>query len=124
MDSWTIIGAFVIALPLPVYFFLRAKLIRRQRPTGKAADAATFLLFAAVPLSVEALWRLPFFSLTAIIAVATAIVMLYIEWKRTKEIDVFVYFRKTWRAYFLILFGIYASIWIAAAVWFTTGLFL
>lgn len=124
MDSWTIIGAIVMIIPLPVYFLLRAKFIRQQRPAGKAADVTAFLLFAAVPLSIDTLWQVPFFSLTAIVAVAAAIVLLYIEWKHTKEIDIFVYFRKTWRVYFLILFTAYILIWIAAAIQFLIRLFL
>ncbi|WP_241535824.1 DUF3397 family protein [Indiicoccus explosivorum] len=123
MDLWKMIGAVVMVVPLPVYFLLRSKFTRKKRPAGAAADAATFILFAAVPLSVEALWQLPFFSLTAIGAVLTAIILLYAEWKRTKELDVFIYFRKTWRVYFLVLFSAYVLIWTAGTILFIAGMF-
>ena len=123
MEFWKVIGAVAMIVPLPVYFLLRAKFRRRQRPAGTAADVATFLLFAAVPLSVEALWQLPFFSITAIVAVVTAIILLYAEWKRTKDLNVVIYFRKTWRIYFLLLFSAYVLLWMTGTVLFIAGMF-
>ena len=72
----------------------------------------TFLLFISVPVSVEALWDVEIaFSMT-VAAIVIAINLLILEWKRTKEIEIFKYVRKTWRIYFLILASAYVAIWI------------
>lgn len=72
----------------------------------------TFLLFISVPVSVESLWHVNIaFSLT-VTAIVIAIILLILEWKRTKEIEIFKYARKTWRIYFLLLASAYLVIWI------------
>lgn len=108
------IGAVLIFAPFLAFILLllltRKKL--KKRAIGFSADFTTFLLFVSVPVSAEALWDVKItFAVTAT-ALLIAIVLLVLEWKKTKEIDVMKYIRKTWRLYFLLLSAGYILIWI------------
>ncbi|WP_230321366.1 DUF3397 family protein [Planococcus salinarum] len=109
-----IFGAILIFAPFLVFIFLlllsRKKL--KRKAIGFSADLTTFLLFISVPVSVEALWEVEIAFALLGTALLIALLLLVIEWKKTKEIDVLKYIRKTWRLYFLLLAMGYILIWV------------
>lgn len=100
-----ILGAILIFAPFLVFLLLmvlsRKKL--KRRAIGFSADLTTFLLFVSVPVSVEALWGVSITFAVSVAAILIAIILLVLEWKKSKEIEVLKYIRKTWRLYFLLL---------------------
>lgn len=109
------IGAVFIFAPFIAFLLIFALLRKRfrRRAFGLSADLTTFLLFFSVPVSIEALWGYSLSSIVYFIAIIIAIILLVLEWKKSKEIEVIKYIRKTWRMYFLILSLAYFIIWIA-----------
>ena len=107
------IGAIFIFAPFLAFILLillsRKKL--KRRAIGFSADVTTFLLFLSVPVSMEALWELNISFAVSVTAIVIAIILLVIEWKKSKEIEVLKYIRKTWRLYFLLLSISYILIW-------------
>ncbi|EMF46430.1 hypothetical protein B481_2186 [Planococcus halocryophilus Or1] len=81
-----------------------------------ASDVTTFLLFFSVPASVEFLWGLSISAYIYFVALVLAIIMLVIEWRNTKELEIIPFFRKLWRTYFLLLASLYALVWIVGLV--------
>ncbi|WP_422124707.1 DUF3397 family protein [Planococcus sp. X10-3] len=94
-----------------LFLFLSRKKLKRGA-IGFSADMTTFLLFLTVPVSVEALWGVNISFVISITAILLAIGLLVIEWKKTKEIEILKYIRKTWRLYFLLLCTGYVFIWL------------
>lgn len=109
------VGAILIFAPFLAFILLllisRKKL--KRRAIGFSADLTTFLLFVSVPVSVEALWSVEISFAVSVIAILIAIPLLVLEWKKSKEIEVLKYIRKTWRLYFLLLSAGYLLIWVA-----------
>ena len=109
-----IVGAILIFAPFLAFTLLvlisRKKL--KRRAIGFSADLTTFLLFISVPVSVEALWSVEISFALSVTALLIAIILLVVEWKKTKEIELLKYIRKTWRLYFLLLSIGYLFIWI------------
>lgn len=97
-----------------IVFAVRKRL--RKRSVGFAADVTTFLLFLSVPVSMEALWDWDTMAIVFFIAIIIAIAVLIIEWRRTKELEIVTFIRKTWRLYFLLLCSAYFLIWMAGLV--------
>lgn len=125
MSILHMIGAAFILAPFLAFiliFILTRKKFRR-RAIGLSADLTTFLLFFSVPVSVEAIWGLSISTAVYFIAILIAIVLLVIEWKKTKEIEVRKYIRKTWRIFFLLLSSAYFIIWLVGAVLTVKGFF-
>lgn len=108
------LGAILIFAPFLVFLVLvwlsRRKL--KRRAIGFSADLTTFLLFVSVPVSVEALWGVAISFAISVTAILIAIILLVLEWKKSKEIEVLKYIRKTWRLYFLLLSAGYLLIWV------------
>lgn len=108
------VGAILIFAPFLAFVLLlvisRKKL--KRRAIGFSADLTTFLLFVSVPVSVEALWSVEISFALSVTALLIAIILLVLEWKGTKEIEVLKYIRKTWRLYFLLLSAGYLFIWV------------
>ncbi|HSJ37194.1 MAG TPA: DUF3397 family protein [Planococcus sp. (in: firmicutes)] len=108
-----ILGAILIFAPFLAFILLllisRKKL--KRKAIGFSADLTTFLLFVSVPVSVEALWSVNISFAVSVAAILIAIVLLIVEWKKSKEIEVLKYVRKTWRLYFLLLSAGYFLIW-------------
>ncbi|MCM3610731.1 DUF3397 domain-containing protein [Planococcus sp. MERTA32b] len=108
------IGAVFIFAPflsfILLIFLTRKKL--KRRAVGLSADVTTFLLFVSVPVSMEALWGVNISFAVSVTAIIIAIILLVIEWKKSKEIEVLKYIRKTWRLYFLLLSVSYILIWL------------
>lgn len=118
MELLYMIGAIFIFAPF-IPFILIVLAVRkrmRKRSIGFAADLTTFLLFFSVPVSMEALWEWHTMAIVCFIAIFIAIVVLIIEWRRTKELEIITFIRKTWRLYFLILCSAYFLIWIVGIV--------
>ncbi|MDN7244278.1 DUF3397 domain-containing protein [Planococcus shenhongbingii] len=117
MDIIYFIGAVVIFVPF-ILFVLAVLLTRKKlglRSIGLAADLTTFLLFISVPLAVSVIWQIDLAFIIYIVAILIAISVLTIEWKKSKEIEIGKFFRKTWRIYFLVLSFTYVLLWIAGA---------
>lgn len=108
------IGAIFIFAPFLAFILLilltRKKL--KRRAIGLSADVTTFLLFISVPVSMKALWDVDISFAVSVTAIIIAIILLIIEWKKSKEIEVLKYARKTWRLYFLLLSMSYILIWL------------
>ncbi|MFC3497318.1 DUF3397 family protein [Planomicrobium okeanokoites] len=108
------IGAIFIFAPFLAFILLilltRKKL--KRRAIGLSADVTTFLLFISVPVSMKALWDVNISFAVSVTAIIIAIILLIIEWKKSKEIEVLKYARKTWRLYFLLLSMSYILIWL------------
>ncbi|WP_281863215.1 DUF3397 family protein [Planomicrobium okeanokoites] len=108
------IGAIFIFAPFLAFILLilltRKKL--KRRAIGLSADVTTFLLFISVPVSMKALWDVDISFAVSVTAIIIAIILLIIEWKKSKEIEVLKYVRKTWRLYFLLLSMSYILIWL------------
>ncbi|MCJ1907154.1 DUF3397 family protein [Planococcus ruber] len=118
MDILYTIGAVLIFAPFIA--FLLVVLIARKKmkyqSIGLAADLTTFLLFFSVPVSIKAIWQIDITALVYLIAILIAIVLLVIEWRQTKEIEILRYIRQTWRMYFVLLALAYSSIWAVGIV--------
>lgn len=118
MDILYTIGALFILAPFLA--FLLILLLTRKRfkrkSIGLAADLTTFLLFFSVPVSIKAIWGIEISALVYLIAILIAIVLLFIEWRQTKEIEIFKYIRQTWRMYFLLLTLAYILVWVVGII--------
>ena len=108
------IGAIFIFAPFLAFILLilltRKKL--KRRAIGLSADVTTFLLFISVPVSMKALCDVDISFAVSVTAIIIAIILLIIEWKKSKEIEVLKYVRKTWRLYFILLSMSYILIWL------------
>ncbi|WP_084244975.1 DUF3397 family protein [Planomicrobium okeanokoites] len=108
------IGAIFIFAPFLAFILLillTRKKLKRQA-IGLSADVTTFLLFISVPVSMKAIWDVDISFAVSVTAIIIAIILLIIEWKKSKEIEVLKYARKTWRLYFLLLSMSYILIWL------------
>lgn len=118
MDILYTIGAVFIFAPflalLLILLFTRKRL--KHKSIGLAADLTTFLLFFSVPVSIKAIWGIEISALVYLIAILIAIVLLFIEWRQTKEIEILRYIRQTWRMYFLLLTLAYILIWVVGII--------
>lgn len=115
MDILYILGAAFVFAPflLFVITILAARKKLGRKSIGLAADATTFLLFVSIPVAATAIWPYNTATITYITAIVIAIFMLTVEWKKSKEIEVVKFIRKTWRTYFLVLSAVYFLLWIA-----------
>lgn len=113
MDILYTIGAIFIFAPFLAFVLtvLATRKKLKHRSIGLAADLTTFLLFFSVPVSIRAIWQIEISALVYLIAILIAIVLLFIEWRQTKEIEILKYIRQTWRMYFLLLALAYSLIW-------------
>ncbi|MGH2317398.1 DUF3397 family protein [Planococcus sp. SE5232] len=112
------IGTVFLYVPFLLFAFIYFISLKRKKrkALGVASDVTTFLLFFSVPASVEFLWG---YSITAsiyFVALVLAIVLLVIEWRTAKEIEIIPFFRKLWRTYFLLLASVYALVWLVGLV--------
>ncbi len=109
------LGALFIFAPATAFilivFFTRKRM--GYRSIGLAADFTTFLLFFSVPIAIGALWNFDATFISYSTALVVAIAMLIAEWKKSKEIEILKFGRKTWRLYFLLYSIAYSAIWIA-----------
>lgn len=100
----------------PFILFIGIILLARRRmkrkSIGLAADLTTFLLLFSVPVSIETVWGYSIGGILYALAVLLAILLLIIEWRNSKEIEVIKYIRKTWRIYFLVFSSAYVLVWI------------
>jgi hypothetical protein len=119
------IGAVFIFAPFIafIFIFLAARKTLNRKAFEVAADFTTLLLFFSVPVMIYAIWNYEAAALVCFIALLLAIGFLIVEWKRSKELEIFVYLRKTWRMYFLVLTFSYFIIWLAGLV-FTVSRFM
>lgn len=119
------IGAFFIFAPFSAFIliFLAARKTLDRKAFEVAADFTTLLLFFALPVMIYAVWNYEATALVFYIAIILAIGFLIVEWRQTKELEILVYFRKTWRMYFLVLTFAYFVIWMAGFI-FTVSQFL
>lgn len=115
MNIFQNIGAVFVFAPFLAFILLlfASRKRMKKRAIGFSADLTTFLLFVSVPVSVEALWEIKISFAVYAAAILIAIILLVIEWKGSKEIEVLRYIRKTWRLYFLLLTSAYILIWVA-----------
>jgi len=97
-----------------VYLFSLKR--KKQKALVLASDVTTFLLFFSVPASLEFLWGLSISAYIYFVALVLAIILLVIEWRNTKELEIIPFFRKLWRTYFLLLASLYALVWIVGLV--------
>lgn len=112
------IGAVFLYIPFLLFilvYFISLKR-KKKKALGLASDITTFLLFFSVPASVEILWGYSVSPLIYFIALVLAIVLLVIEWRTAKEIEIIPFFRKLWRTYFLLLSSAYALVWLVGLV--------
>lgn len=112
------IGTVFLYVPFLLFAFIYfISLKRRKRKAlGLASDATTFLLFFSVPASVEFLWGYSIAASIYFVALVLAIILLVIEWRTAKEIEIIPFFRKLWRTYFLLLASVYALVWLIGLV--------
>ncbi|TWT04726.1 DUF3397 family protein [Planomicrobium sp. CPCC 101079] len=120
------IGAVFIFAPFIAFLliFFAARKTLNRKAFEAAADFTTLLLFFAIPVMIYAIWNYQASSLMGYAAISLAIGFLIVEWKRTKEIKVLVFLRKTWRMYFLVLTVAYFIIWIAGFTYTVSGFLL
>ncbi len=112
------IGTVFLYVPFLLFilvYFLAAKR-KKQKSIGFASDMTTLLLFFSVPASFEFLWNYSVAAIIYFIVLVLAIVLLVIEWRTQKEIEIIPFFRKLWRTYFLLLAALYALVWVAGLV--------
>jgi len=115
MDILYSLGAAFIFAPFILFILtlLAARKKMGRRSIGLAADATTFLLFVSIPVGAAVIWPYDVATITYIIAIVIAMFLLTMEWKKSKEIKVVPFIRKTWRTYFLVLSVAYFLLWIA-----------
>ncbi|AQU79903.1 DUF3397 family protein [Planococcus faecalis] len=112
------IGTVFLYIPFllfAVIYFLSLKR-RKRKALGLASDITTFVLFFSVPASVEILWGYSISAYIYFVALVLAIILLIIEWRTAKEIEIIPFFRKLWRTYFLLLASLYAVVWLIGLV--------
>ena len=112
------IGTIFLYIPFLLFIFVYFLFLKKKKrkALGVASDATTFLLFFSVPASVEFLWGYPVSAIVYFVALVLAIVLLVIEWRTAKEIEIIPFFRKLWRTCFLLLAFAYALVWLAGLV--------
>ncbi|ALS78195.1 MULTISPECIES: DUF3397 family protein [Planococcus] len=112
------IGTVFLYIPFllfAVIYFLSLKR-RKRKALGLASDITTFVLFFSVPACVEILWGYSISAYIYFVALVLAIILLIIEWRTAKEIEIIPFFRKLWRTYFLLLASLYAVVWLIGLV--------
>ena len=119
MDILYAIGALLIIAPIFLFIFIILLARKRlgYRSIGLAADVTTLLLFFSVPAAAAAIWQVNTMLITYSAALVIAIILLIIEWKRSKEIEIPKLARKIWRVYFLALSLAYFLICVAGLIW-------
>ena len=112
------IGTVFLYIPFLLFVFIYFMFLKRKKrkALGVASDATTFLLFFSVPASVEFLWGYSVSAFVYFVALMLAIILLVIEWRTAKEIEIIPFFRKLWRTCFLLLAFAYALVWLAGLV--------
>ncbi|WP_298826374.1 DUF3397 domain-containing protein [uncultured Planococcus sp.] len=112
------IGTVFLYVPFLLFAFIYFISLKRKKrkALGMASDVTTFLLFFSVPASVEFLWGYSITAAVYFVALVLAIVLLVIEWRTAKEIEIIPFFRKLWRTYFLLLASVYALVWLVGLV--------
>lgn len=112
------IGTVFLYIPFllfAVIYFLSLKR-RKRKALGLASDITTFVLFFSVPACVEFLWGYSISAYIYFVALVLAIILLIVEWRTAKEIEIIPFFRKLWRTYFLLLASLYAVVWLIGLV--------
>lgn len=98
-------------LPYLVFFIILFVALKSNRKPaqaiGIAADVATFVLFFAVPIAVEALFDVKTMIYILCIALVLSMFMTYQEWTNKKEIEFLPLLRKIWRFLFILLSLVY-----------------
>lgn len=119
MDILYAIGALLLIAPIFLFIFIILLARKRlgYRSIGLAADITTLLLFFSVPAAAAAIWQVNTMLITYSAALVIAIIMLVIEWKQSKEIEIPKLARKIWRVYFLALSLAYFLICVAGLLW-------
>ena len=112
------IGTVFLYIPFLLFVFIYFMFLKRKKrkALGVASDATTFLLFFSVPASVEFLWGYSVSAFVYFVALMLAIILLVIEWRTAKEIEIIPFFQKLWRTCFLLLAFAYALVWLAGLV--------
>ena len=112
------IGTVFLYVPflLFVFIYFISLKSKKRKALVLASDITTFLLLFSVPASVEFLWGYFVTAHIYFIALVLAIILLVIEWRTTKEIEIIPFFRKFWRTYFLLLAAAYALVWLVGLV--------
>ena len=112
------IGTIFLYIPFLLFIFVYFLFLRKKKrkALGVASDITTFLLFFSVPASVDFLLGYSVSAIVYFVALVLAIVLLVIEWRTAKEIEIIPFFRKLWRTYFLLLASVYALVWLVGLV--------
>lgn len=112
------IGTIFLYIPFLLFVFVYFLFLKKKKrkALGVASDVTTFLLFFSVPASVDFLWGYSVSAIVYFVALVLAIVLLVIEWRTAKEIEIIPFFRKLWRTYFLLLASVYALVWLIGLV--------
>ncbi|TWT07430.1 DUF3397 domain-containing protein [Planococcus sp. CPCC 101016] len=112
------IGTVFLYVPFLLFVFIYFISLKRKKRKALvlASDITTFLLFFSVPASVEFLWGYSVTAYIYFVALVLAIILLVIEWRTAKEIEIIPFFRKLWRIYFLLLAAAYALVWLVGLV--------
>ncbi|MTD30335.1 DUF3397 family protein [Planomicrobium sp. YIM 101495] len=118
MEILQVLAGTLIIVPILVFIIVFAVLRRwlGKRAFGIAADVTTLVLFFSIPISIEAIWGISIGIWLVYGAILLAIGLLFLERKRTKELKISTYLRKTWRILFLLLSIIYAAVWIGGLI--------
>ena len=101
-------------IPFIITFTICRKKVRKTnaKSFGIAADVTTFILFFSVSLSISGLWGMNYSVIIFVIALFTAMIYTYMDWRNKKEIEIFPLFKKIWRSYFILLTLAYIVVWI------------
>ena len=114
-NLFQVIISFLLVFPIAVFiviYFVSRKLNRKTtKAFGHAADVTTMVLFFAVPIAVQSLFKVEIVGFLVGMALIISVFLTFLEWKSQKEIELIPLMRKIWRFLFLVLSVTYFVVW-------------
>ena len=114
-NFFQLIISFLLVFPIAIFivvFIVSRKLNRKPtKAFGHAADVTTLVLFFAVPIAVQSLFKIETVGFLVGMALFLSVILTFQEWKSQKEIELIPLIRKIWRFLFLVLSVTYFIVW-------------
>ncbi len=114
-NFFQLIISFLLVFPIAIFivvFIVSRKLNRKTtKAFGHAADVTTLVLFFAVPIAVQSLFKIETVGFLVGMALFLSVILTFQEWKSQKEIELIPLIRKIWRFLFLVLSATFFIVW-------------
>jgi hypothetical protein len=114
-NFFQLIISFLLVFPIAIFivvFIVSRKLNRKTtKAFGHAADVTTLVLFFAVPIAVQSLFKIETVGFLVGMALFLSVILTFQEWKSQKEIELIPLIRKIWRFLFIVLCATFFTVW-------------